>query len=408
MTEVIKQGYLVKSPPLSETGSTTMKGWKRRWFILRNDHGKYSLQYFESEGSAAGGQQPKGTILLQDCTCVHSDMKHNKHRNVFGVAIPTRTYYMAAESQMEMDEWTALLCRILGFAKGQMMTLARSTAADAISPVMAVDDSRATFAKSRSASTATMPVAAPRGTLQRTKSEVSSFSTSLPVPIAAGTGASTLRRTSTDSSLSPPSEQVCLVNREVIVKVEKRFAMRSIAFVDAMDGVWIGGWNHNVPALSGLFKFGDQVLRVGGQPVVSAEAANRAIDCFTGGGEMDILLLRTPWAMEVEIQRRSRSEPLGVSLKENKITSVKSNGAAAQCGMSEQAVGLTGDLVSWIISEVNGRPVSLTPRHKDDTYKLLHATGMTVQLLLQPEDFVKLLFKKLKSTYKQYSAFIPG
>ena len=41
-----------------------------------------------------------------------------------------------------------------------------------------------------------------------------------------------------------------------------------------------------MPALSGVFKFGDQVLRIDNKQVLTADDAHRAIDLFMGSNEV--------------------------------------------------------------------------------------------------------------------------
>ena len=66
----------------------------------------------------------------------------------------------------------------------------------------------------------------------------------------------------------------------------------------------------------------------------------------------------------------SHTSPLSLSLSLSlslfQIMEVTPNGAAAQCGLSQQAVGVNGILVNWIVTEINGRPVNLQPKSKDE------------------------------------------
>lgn len=63
--EVVKRGYLTKSPPARQA----LAKWKRRWCMLLDSHLVYPLapryvrlEYFEDEESQLAGKDPKGAI----------------------------------------------------------------------------------------------------------------------------------------------------------------------------------------------------------------------------------------------------------------------------------------------------------------------------------------------------------
>ena len=95
-SEVIRQGYLTKSPPL-DGGATVFKKWQRRWVVFRCDDGNVNLQYFRGEKDVHG--TPLGTVMLDDCTGVQKSMKHSHYKNIFAINTPSRDYFFSADSK---------------------------------------------------------------------------------------------------------------------------------------------------------------------------------------------------------------------------------------------------------------------------------------------------------------------
>ena len=70
---IIKQGYLVKSPPMEES-SILGKRWRMRWFVLYNFDGHAHLFYFRDEKSVTKGP-PKGKTFWINLACVRACMR---------------------------------------------------------------------------------------------------------------------------------------------------------------------------------------------------------------------------------------------------------------------------------------------------------------------------------------------
>ncbi|EIM91490.1 PH-domain-containing protein [Stereum hirsutum FP-91666 SS1] len=89
----IKAGYLWKKGERRKT-------WKRRWFVLRPAH----LAYYKDSAEYK-------LHRLLDLTEVHSctPVELKKHDNTFGVVSNARTFYLQAESHMEMLAWVAAI-----------------------------------------------------------------------------------------------------------------------------------------------------------------------------------------------------------------------------------------------------------------------------------------------------------
>ena len=64
---IVKEGYLLKSPPL-DGFTSKVKRWQRRWFVLtnrsfdENDKDPIKLHYFKNKASFGKRERPKGKI----------------------------------------------------------------------------------------------------------------------------------------------------------------------------------------------------------------------------------------------------------------------------------------------------------------------------------------------------------
>lgn len=107
MSDIVKQGWLVKSPPPG-----VMKAWKRRYFRFRkaSPSGKARLEYFVDSKNLEKAE-PKGTINLSDCTAVEDgEMDPSKLKYVFKIITSSRTYHLSASSKLELEEWKSAIC----------------------------------------------------------------------------------------------------------------------------------------------------------------------------------------------------------------------------------------------------------------------------------------------------------
>jgi len=102
--EILKKGWLIKSPPLEGGG---IKSWRKRLFCLRSSK---VLEYYKSEDGDL-----KGVINLEDCQSVNSDLFHKKYKYVFDIETKDRTYFLVASSQEEMREWVDAVCKVCNF-----------------------------------------------------------------------------------------------------------------------------------------------------------------------------------------------------------------------------------------------------------------------------------------------------
>jgi hypothetical protein len=187
------------------------------------------------------------------------------------------------------------------------------------------------------------------------------------------------------------------------IYVDKHNIVQNVVFVEVLGLIWIAGWQQKNPSLHGLFRVGDQVLAINGKEVRATRVLQHAVECTAG--MVQFTIKRTPYALDVHLQKRSISEPLGIAIDKNKLTDIVPGGVASQCGLSLRASGIGGKCVPWVITEINGRPVPMTGIKTEETMKRVHAAGMDVTLTLQPTDFWKMLKKKLKSA-KNWEEFM--
>eukprot|EP00118_Oscarella_pearsei_P009203 m.51514 g.51514 ORF g.51514 m.51514 type:complete len:398 (+) comp34155_c0_seq6:155-1348(+) len=377
-TEIVRQGYLTKSPPLEK--GAAFKKWQRRWIVLRSDEGTLNLRYYKTEAGLTG--MPLGTIMMDNCTGIQRDMKHSHYKNIFAVNTPEREYFFAADSKHEMEEWVLSLTSTMGFAPGATRILPRKTSVPAnINSSIQPAQMRRQGSLNLGVQASFSPVGSPPDVVTPTTPGYSYFS-------GQEAGRGTLAR---DRNTLPTE-----CGAELSVLIEKRHAVGNIVYAEAIGSIWIVGWSKKDPYLHGHFQVGDQVLGINHTAIKALGEAQRAVDYCTSA-VIEFVIKRTPYALEVQLQKRSVSEPLGLGLEKNKIIGVTTGGIASQCGLSGQAVGLHGKSVPWIVTAVNGRPIPITSISTDETMKRLHAAGLDVVLTLHPHDFVKILKKRLKS-----------
>eukprot|EP00049_Salpingoeca_infusionum_P019084 m.360113 g.360113 ORF g.360113 m.360113 type:complete len:742 (-) comp18898_c0_seq1:428-2653(-) len=106
-TDIVKQGWLVKSPPAG-----VMKGWKKRFFRLKRKSatGNARLEYFADEKATARGAS-KGVIDLSTCSAVEPGTPEpEKAKYIFKVITSSRIYTLQAQAQIEMQGWIDAIC----------------------------------------------------------------------------------------------------------------------------------------------------------------------------------------------------------------------------------------------------------------------------------------------------------
>ncbi|KAG1754102.1 hypothetical protein EDD22DRAFT_913791 [Suillus occidentalis] len=120
--KMIKSGYLWKKGERRKT-------WKKRWFVLRPAH----IAYYKTNAEYQ-------LLRLLDLSDVHSctPVTLKKHTNTFGVVSTVRTFYLQAESPVEVQRWV----QAIHDAREALLTI--STQTSLITPPIPIPGAQST------------------------------------------------------------------------------------------------------------------------------------------------------------------------------------------------------------------------------------------------------------------------
>ncbi|XP_065214666.1 GRB2-associated-binding protein 1-like [Planococcus citri] len=115
--ETVSEGWLTKSPPTTRIWRAR---WRRRWFILRHS-GELPGQYFLFYYTDRNCRKLKGQIDLDQCEQVDAGLRRlqfeshkQKYQHMFTIRTPKRIYYLAAETEDDMNKWVDCVCHVCG------------------------------------------------------------------------------------------------------------------------------------------------------------------------------------------------------------------------------------------------------------------------------------------------------
>lgn len=112
--EIVHEGWLTKSPPTTRIWRAR---WRKRWFILRHS-GELPGQYFLCYYTDRNCRKLKGQIDLDQCEQVDAGLRFEnrkqKYQFMFNIRTPKRMYYLAAETEDDMNKWVDCICHVCG------------------------------------------------------------------------------------------------------------------------------------------------------------------------------------------------------------------------------------------------------------------------------------------------------
>ncbi|BFZ24475.1 hypothetical protein BsWGS_27514 [Bradybaena similaris] len=121
MASVVHSGWMTKSPPERQL-RTHFKifhaHWKKRFFVLRKPNGslpdQYELHYYKDQRCT----NKKGSIDLDQCEQIIEALDSNVFPHLLAIKTSyknkVRTYYLATDTEQDMNTWVQWLCLVCG------------------------------------------------------------------------------------------------------------------------------------------------------------------------------------------------------------------------------------------------------------------------------------------------------
>nr|XP_018915540.1 PREDICTED: uncharacterized protein LOC109042982 isoform X2 [Bemisia tabaci] len=214
------------------------------------------------------------------------------------------------------------------------------------------------------------------------------------------------------SRLTLREQQVMQLRREMLhpggvrLQVRRKDCLGPIAFVDAFNAVWVAGWKQKEhPMLYNVLHIGDQIMSVAGVQLHSAADTLKVIKGVQSL-YIEFVIRRVPCGRIYAIRREREGQSLGIVQEGTaEIREVIPGSLAAMQGLSSRTPTMDGlSLTSWVLTEINGRPLNLFFK-ENEVRDRLNAVGLDISILVQPFDLVKQIKKQLK-TIRSYKDFI--
>eukprot|EP00053_Salpingoeca_punica_P011670 m.104030 g.104030 ORF g.104030 m.104030 type:complete len:457 (-) comp15737_c0_seq2:555-1925(-) len=111
----IWEGYLIKSPPLKTPTGSSMKSWRKRFFVIHAPPFPQEtvIRYYADQEAHRSAVEPKGEIPLSQITAVKAVAGHSRHANMFQIETQTRMFFLSAPTVEEMHKWIYSIRKLL-------------------------------------------------------------------------------------------------------------------------------------------------------------------------------------------------------------------------------------------------------------------------------------------------------
>ncbi len=88
--------------------------------MLQECGGRHQLNYYVDEKSfLKRPKSPKGVIELDECEQVDVGLTSQRLEHMFDIKTPARVFYLAADTDEEMNVWVAKVCGACGLKGAQ-------------------------------------------------------------------------------------------------------------------------------------------------------------------------------------------------------------------------------------------------------------------------------------------------
>jgi len=193
--------------------------------------------------------------------------------------------------------------------------------------------------------------------------------------------------------------------------LRKKDVSSSLALVDMFGCVWVAGWKQrDYPVLFNAFHIGDQILSVSGVIIRNSSDFNKLVKLKAADLHTEIIIRRFPFSQIYLLKLEIEGQSIGIisNNNSNEIKEILSGSVAAAAGISAKVRSFDGQtLVPLVITELNGRPLSLVAKDGEGWERLAACAreSREISIILQPADIVSRIRKQLKQI-RGYKDFI--
>ncbi|XP_038071113.1 uncharacterized protein LOC119740002 isoform X2 [Patiria miniata] len=189
------------------------------------------------------------------------------------------------------------------------------------------------------------------------------------------------------------------------VVLKKSELDNALGLVRIADYVWVAGWKAGKSEVAKKLHVGDQLRQINEQIVVDPSVTN-TLFATSAVDEILLVIRRLPHAKVRNLHRSSVNESWGLEVEGNRVVNVSKSGPAAEAKLTTRAQGAFSErLCDWIITEIDGEPVSLLSK-RDQVKNRMDNAGLQMALVIQPDDFIKRLNAELQKVKFAHEYFV--